>query len=56
MQQQYSYLLPLPEPGQLNLITEELIDYATAEDLTLLAYSPLLKGGTPGQARHRGGL
>ncbi len=44
IQQQHSYLLPQPDPGQLNLVTEELIDYTTAEDLTLLAYSPLLKG------------
>jgi aryl-alcohol dehydrogenase-like predicted oxidoreductase len=44
VQQEHSYLLALPAPGQLNLVTEELIDYATAEDLTLLAYSPLLKG------------
>jgi aryl-alcohol dehydrogenase-like predicted oxidoreductase len=44
VQQEYSYLQARPERGQLNLITEELIDYATAEDLTLLAYSPLLKG------------
>jgi aryl-alcohol dehydrogenase-like predicted oxidoreductase len=44
VQQEHSYLLPQPDPGQLNLATEELIDYATAEDLTLLAYSPLLKG------------
>jgi aryl-alcohol dehydrogenase-like predicted oxidoreductase len=44
VQQQHSYLLPLPDPGQLNLVTEELVDYATAEGLTLLAYSPLLKG------------
>jgi aryl-alcohol dehydrogenase-like predicted oxidoreductase len=44
VQQQHSYLLPLPDPGQLNLVTEELIDYATADSLTLLAYSPLLKG------------
>ena len=44
VQQEHSYLLPAPDPGQLNLVTEELIDYATAEGLTLLAYSPLLKG------------
>ena len=52
MQQEHSYLLPQPDPGQLNLITEELIDYVTAEDLTLLAYSPLLKGvyARPGEA------
>jgi aryl-alcohol dehydrogenase-like predicted oxidoreductase len=52
VQQEYSYLLPKPDPGQVNLITEELADYATAEGLTLLAYSPLLKGvyARPGQA------
>ena len=52
VQQEHSYLLAQPEPGQLNLVTEELIDYATSEDLTLLAYSPLLKGvyARPGQA------
>ena len=44
VQQEYSYLLPKPDPGQVNLITEELADYAAAEGLTLLAYSPLLKG------------
>jgi aryl-alcohol dehydrogenase-like predicted oxidoreductase len=44
VQPQHSYLLPQPDPGQLNLVTEELIDYANAEGLTLLAYSPLLKG------------
>lgn len=52
VQQEHSYLLAQPDPGQLNLVTEELIDYATAEDLTLLAYSPLLKGvyARPGEA------
>jgi aryl-alcohol dehydrogenase-like predicted oxidoreductase len=44
VQQEHSYLLPHPDPGQVNLVTEELVDYATAEGLTLLAYSPLLKG------------
>lgn len=44
VQQQHTYLRPLPDPGQLNLITEELLDYAAASDLTLLAYSPLLAG------------
>ena len=58
VQQQYTYLRPLPDPGQLNLITEELLDYAapapptapapapaaSVADLTLLAYSPLLAG------------
>ena len=52
VQQEHSYLLPWPDRGQVNLITEELVDYAAAEDLTLLAYSPLLKGvyARPGQA------
>jgi aryl-alcohol dehydrogenase-like predicted oxidoreductase len=52
VQQEHSYLLAHPDPGQVNLISEELIDYATTEDLTLLAYSPLLKGvyARPGQA------
>jgi len=52
VQQEHSYLLSQPGPGQLNLVTEELIDYARAEGLTLLAYSPLLKGvyARPGQA------
>jgi aryl-alcohol dehydrogenase-like predicted oxidoreductase len=56
VQQEHSYLLALPDPGQLNLVTEELVDYAAAEDLTLLAYSPLLKGtyARPGEAPMRG--
>jgi aryl-alcohol dehydrogenase-like predicted oxidoreductase len=51
VQQEHSYLLAQPERGQVNLISEELVDYATAEGLTLLAYSPLLKGAyaRPGQ-------
>ena len=44
VQQQHTYVLAQPEPGQLNLITEELKDLAAAENLTLLAYSPLLGG------------
>ena len=44
VQQQHTYLLAQAEPGQLNLITEELLDYARSEQLTLLAYSPLLAG------------
>lgn len=44
IQQEYTYLLAQPGPGQLNLITEEMLDYAEAERLTLLAYSPLLAG------------
>jgi aryl-alcohol dehydrogenase-like predicted oxidoreductase len=52
VQQEHSYLLAQPGHGQVNLVTEELIDYAMAADLTLLAYSPLLKGvyARPGEA------
>jgi aryl-alcohol dehydrogenase-like predicted oxidoreductase len=52
VQQEHSYLLPQPHPGQVNLVTQELIDYAREEGLTLLAYSPLLKGvyARPGEA------
>ena len=55
VQQQHTYLLAQPEPGQLNLITEELLDYAHSEQLTLLAYSPLLAGAYahPGPVRPR---
>jgi hypothetical protein len=41
VQQQHTYLLAQPEPGQLNLITEELLDCARSEQLALLAYSIL---------------
>jgi aryl-alcohol dehydrogenase-like predicted oxidoreductase len=44
VQQRYTYLQPLLQPGQLDTITEELLDYAAAEDLALLAYSPQLGG------------
>jgi aryl-alcohol dehydrogenase-like predicted oxidoreductase len=44
IQQQHSYLLPLPQPDQTNLIGVETLDYAESEGLHLLAYSPLLKG------------
>jgi aryl-alcohol dehydrogenase-like predicted oxidoreductase len=66
VQQRHSYLLPLPGPGQqspwqpprrpghYNLITEELIDYAEADNLTLLAYSPLLGGLYPRGERPSG--
>jgi aryl-alcohol dehydrogenase-like predicted oxidoreductase len=47
IQQRHSYLLPLPSARQTNLITEELVDYAESEGLTLLAYSPLLGGVYP---------
>lgn len=51
VQQHFTYLRPQPDPGQVNLIGEELLDYARAEDMALLAYSPLLAGcyARPGQ-------
>ena|SRR5256885_1947267 len=54
IQQRHSYLLPLPRLRQTNLITEELIDYAEADNLTLLAYSPLLGGLYPRDERPSG--
>jgi aryl-alcohol dehydrogenase-like predicted oxidoreductase len=45
VQQEGSYLLPQADPGHVSLITEELRDYTAAEQLTLLAYSPLVSGG-----------
>jgi aryl-alcohol dehydrogenase-like predicted oxidoreductase len=53
IQQQHTYLVPMPGTGQTNLIGAETLDYAESEGLHLLAYSPLLKGlytrgGQPG--------
>jgi len=44
VQQEGTYLLPQPGRGQLNLVTEELLDYAAATGVTVLAYSPLQAG------------
>jgi aryl-alcohol dehydrogenase-like predicted oxidoreductase len=44
VQEEYTYLLPHPGPGQVSIAGEELLDYAAAEQLTVLAYSPLLAG------------
>jgi len=44
IQQKHTYLLPLPGRRQGNLVGEEMLDYVESEDLTLLAYSPLLAG------------
>ncbi len=44
VQQEGTYLLPQPDRGQLNLVTEELLDYAAATGVTVLAYSPLQAG------------
>jgi aryl-alcohol dehydrogenase-like predicted oxidoreductase len=42
VQQRHTFLPALPGPGQFDVITEELQGYAAAENLALLAYSPLL--------------
>ncbi len=44
IQQKASYLLPIPGPVQLNLVSADMEDYVETEGLTLLAYSPLLTG------------
>jgi aryl-alcohol dehydrogenase-like predicted oxidoreductase len=51
VQQQYTYLQRLPGGGDMDLVTDELLDYAAAENLAVLAYSPLLAGcyARPGQ-------
>jgi aryl-alcohol dehydrogenase-like predicted oxidoreductase len=54
LQQRYSYLLPLPAGRQTNVITEETLDYAESDGLTLLAYSPLL-GGAIARGERPGG-
>jgi aryl-alcohol dehydrogenase-like predicted oxidoreductase len=51
LQQQHSYLLPLPGPGQTNLIEAETVDFAAAEGVHLLAYSPLLAGAYADRGR-----
>lgn len=46
VQQMHSYLWPHPAPGQLHVVTDELVDYATEHsELTIMAYAPLLAGG-----------
>ncbi|PJI86626.1 aldo/keto reductase [Luteimicrobium subarcticum] len=50
VQQQHSYLYPVPQPGRTNVASDELLHYAraaTAEGthpLTVVAYSPLMQG------------
>lgn len=44
IQAKHTYLLPLPSNRQLNLVSEEMLDYVESDGLTLLAYSPLLAG------------
>jgi aryl-alcohol dehydrogenase-like predicted oxidoreductase len=49
LQQRHTYLLPLPDRGRHNVITEETLDYAESDGLHLLAYSPLLQGRYAGR-------
>jgi aryl-alcohol dehydrogenase-like predicted oxidoreductase len=45
VQQQHSYLRPRPAVGWASITVAEQLDYLSAhEDLTLVAYSPILKG------------
>ena len=45
LQQQHSYLRPRPGAGNMSITDAEQLDYLAAhEDLTLVAYSPILKG------------
>lgn len=45
VQQAGSYLWPSPARAQLHVVTDELVDYADAhDDMTIMAYSPLLAG------------
>jgi aryl-alcohol dehydrogenase-like predicted oxidoreductase len=45
VQQMHSYLWPRPAPGQLHVVTDELLDYAAEHsELTVMAYAPLLAG------------
>ncbi len=44
IQQHASYLLPLPGHFQTNRVSQDMEDYVESENLTLVAYSPLLKG------------
>ena len=44
VQQRYTYLEPLLAHEQADTVTEGLLDYAAADNLALLAYSPMLAG------------
>lgn len=52
VQQAGSYLWPRPARGQLHVVTDELVDYAGEhDDVTIMAYTPLLAGFYADRAR-----
>jgi aryl-alcohol dehydrogenase-like predicted oxidoreductase len=52
VQQAGSYLWPHPAPGQLHVITDELLDYTQQKpEITVMAYTPLLAGGYADRTR-----
>ncbi|HWM02035.1 MAG TPA: aldo/keto reductase [Actinophytocola sp.] len=54
VQQQHSYLRPRPGATTRSIVDDEQLDHLRAhEEVTLVAYSPLLKGGYGDPARRR---
>lgn len=54
VQQQHSYLRPRGDADTLSIVADELLDYLRAhDDLTLVGYSPLLKGAYDNPVRWR---
>jgi aryl-alcohol dehydrogenase-like predicted oxidoreductase len=54
VQQQHSYLRPRPGADTLSIVDDEQLDYLRAnDDLTLVAYSPILKGSYEDLAKRR---
>jgi aryl-alcohol dehydrogenase-like predicted oxidoreductase len=45
VQQLHTYLWPRPDCAGFDVVTNELVDYAKATEVTLLGYKPLLRGG-----------
>ncbi|GIG90056.1 aldo/keto reductase [Plantactinospora endophytica] len=54
LQQQHSYLRPRPGADTLSIVDDEQLDYLRANDgVTLVAYSPILKGSYDDLAKRR---
>jgi len=54
LQQQHSYLRPRPGADTRSIVDDEQLDYLRAnDDLTLVAYSPILKGSYDDLAKRR---
>ncbi|MFL6075316.1 MAG: aldo/keto reductase [Mycobacteriales bacterium] len=57
LQQQHSYLRPRPAEATPSIVTHEQLDYLRAHpDLTLVAYSPILKGLYDDLAKRNSGM